>query len=81
MKSLSEPCLLQQHFGCDVTGVLPRLKQEILSLRDSRLVLIRLTELKQRMEMTLRREHFELAELEAVVLRILRKTLISRAWL
>lgn len=30
-----------------------RLKQEILSLRDSGLVLIRLAELKQRMEMTL----------------------------
>jgi len=44
-----------------------RLKQEILSLRDSGLVLIRLAELKQRMEMTLRGENFELAELEAVV--------------
>ncbi|MGO8926273.1 MAG: TIR domain-containing protein [Limisphaerales bacterium] len=44
-----------------------RLKQEILSLRDSGLVLIRLAELKQRMEMTLRGESFELAELEAVV--------------
>ena len=44
-----------------------RLKQEILSLRDSGLVLIRLGELKQRMEMTLRGENFELAELEAVV--------------
>ena len=44
-----------------------RLKQEILSLRDSGLVLIRLAELKQRMEMTLRGETFELAELEAVV--------------
>jgi small GTP-binding protein len=44
-----------------------RLKQEILSLRDSGLVLIRLAELKQRMEMTLRDTNFELAELEAVV--------------
>ena len=44
-----------------------RLKQEILSLRDSGLVLIRLGEFKQRMEMTLRGENFELAELEAVV--------------
>ena len=44
-----------------------RLKQEILSLRDSGLVLIRLAELKQRMEMTLRGENIELAELEAVV--------------
>ncbi|MBI5820023.1 MAG: TIR domain-containing protein [Verrucomicrobia bacterium] len=44
-----------------------RLKQEILSLRDSGLILIRLAELKQRMEMTLRGENFELAELEAVV--------------
>ncbi|MCY2995674.1 MAG: DUF4365 domain-containing protein, partial [Planctomycetota bacterium] len=44
-----------------------RLKQEILSLRDSGLVLIRLAELKQRMELTLRGENFALAELEAVV--------------
>jgi hypothetical protein len=44
-----------------------RLKQEILGLRDSGLILIRLAELKQRMEMTLRGENFELAELEAVV--------------
>jgi len=44
-----------------------RLKQEILVLRDNGLVLIRLSELKQRMEMTLRGENFELAELEAVV--------------
>jgi GTPase SAR1 family protein len=44
-----------------------RLKQEILSLRDSGLVLIRLAELKQRMEMMLRDTNFELAELEAVV--------------
>ncbi len=44
-----------------------RLKQEILSLRDTGLVLIRLAELKQRMEMTLRDTNFELAELEAVV--------------
>lgn len=44
-----------------------RMKQEILSLRDSGLVLIRLGELKQRMEMALRGEHFALAELETVV--------------
>jgi len=44
-----------------------RLKHEILSLRDSGLVLIRLAELKQRMEMTLRNTNFELSELEAVV--------------
>ena len=44
-----------------------RLKQEILRLRDSGFVLIRLAELKQRMEVTLRGEDFELAELEAVV--------------
>jgi WD40 repeat protein/GTPase SAR1 family protein len=44
-----------------------RLKQEILRLRDSGLVLIRLVELKQRMEMTLQGENFEVAELEAVV--------------
>ncbi|MBI4659484.1 MAG: hypothetical protein HY735_11645 [Verrucomicrobia bacterium] len=41
-----------------------RMKQEILSLRDSGLILIRLAELKQRMEMTLRVTNFELAELE-----------------
>jgi TIR domain/Domain of unknown function (DUF4365)/Ras of Complex, Roc, domain of DAPkinase/WD domain, G-beta repeat len=44
-----------------------RMKQEILNLRDSGLVLIRLAELNQRMEMTLRGEKFELAELEAVI--------------
>jgi len=44
-----------------------RMKQEMVDLRDSGLVLIRLAELKQRMEMTLRGENFELAELEAVV--------------
>jgi GTPase SAR1 family protein len=44
-----------------------RMKQEILSLRASGLVLIRLAELKQRMEMTLGGEPFELAELETVV--------------
>ncbi len=44
-----------------------RLKQEILSLRDSGLTLIRLDALKQRMEMTLREEKFTLAELDAVV--------------
>ncbi|HEY3325223.1 MAG TPA: TIR domain-containing protein [Planctomycetota bacterium] len=44
-----------------------RLKQEILNLRDSSLLLIRLAELKQRMEMTLRDTNFEPAELEAVV--------------
>ena len=43
------------------------MKQEILRLRDSGLVLIGLAELNQRMEMTLRGESFELAELEAVV--------------
>jgi len=44
-----------------------RMKQEILSLRDTGLVLIRLAELKQRLEMTLRGEEFQLAELETVV--------------
>ena len=44
-----------------------RLKQEILSLRDSGLVLIRLAELKQRMELALLGERFELAELQTVV--------------
>ena len=44
-----------------------RMKQEILGLRDSGLGLIRLAELKQRMEMTLRGESFDLAQLETVV--------------
>lgn len=44
-----------------------RMKQEILSLRDSGLVLIRLAELKQRMEMALLGERFELEELLTVV--------------
>ncbi|MBM3728907.1 MAG: hypothetical protein FJW40_26210, partial [Acidobacteria bacterium] len=44
-----------------------RLKQEILTLRDSGTVLIRMAELKQRMELTLRHEAFDLAQLEAVV--------------
>jgi WD40 repeat protein len=44
-----------------------RLKQEILHLRDSGLVLIRQAELKQRMEMTLRGEEFKLEELATVV--------------
>jgi WD40 repeat protein len=44
-----------------------RLKQEILNLRDRGFVLIRLSELKQRMEITLHSENFELAELNAVI--------------
>lgn len=44
-----------------------RLKQEILRLRDNGLVLLRLSELNQRMEMTLRGEEFEASELQAVV--------------
>lgn len=44
-----------------------QMKQEILRLRQNGLVLIRLAELKQRMEMTLAGENFELAQLEAVV--------------
>ena len=44
-----------------------RLKQEILNLRDQGLVLIRLGELKQRMEMTLGGEVFGLPELETVL--------------
>jgi hypothetical protein len=43
------------------------LKQEILHLRDSGFALIRLAELKQRMELTLLSERFELAELQTVV--------------
>jgi len=44
-----------------------RMKQEILKLRDSGWVLLRLAELKQRMEMTLNRERFDLAQLETVI--------------
>jgi small GTP-binding protein len=44
-----------------------RMKREILGFRDQALVLIRLSELKQRMEMTLGEADFKLAELEAVV--------------
>lgn len=44
-----------------------RMKTEILSLRDSGIVLLRLAELKQRLEMQLEGERFELSELEAVV--------------
>lgn len=44
-----------------------RMKQEILRLRDSGLVLIRLAELKQRMEMALPGERFKLEELQAVL--------------
>ncbi|MDB6122972.1 MAG: WD-repeat protein [Pedosphaera sp.] len=44
-----------------------RMKQEILHLRDGGLVLIRLAELKQRMELTLREKNFKLEELEAAV--------------
>ena len=44
-----------------------RLKQEILQLRDSGMILIRLAELKQRMELALEDEDFELAELESVI--------------
>jgi hypothetical protein len=55
-----------------------RMKREILSLRDSGLVLIRLAELKQRMEMTLRGENFELAELEAVVSLLAGPAMIQR---
>ena len=44
-----------------------RMKQEILRLRDSGLVLIRLAELKQRMDLALQGIRFELAELETAV--------------
>lgn len=44
-----------------------RMKQEILRLRDSGLVLIRLAELKQRMDLSLGPEGFDLAQLETVV--------------
>src|SRR5262249_13784617 len=44
-----------------------QMKQEILTLRDSGLALIRVAELKQRMEMALPGEKIKLAELETVV--------------
>ena len=44
-----------------------RMKEEILRLRDSGLVLIRLSELKQHVELTLLKEQFKLEELQTVV--------------
>lgn len=44
-----------------------RMKHEILKLRDEGLVLLRTAELKQRMEMALGGEDFDLAELQTVV--------------
>jgi small GTP-binding protein len=44
-----------------------RLKEEILHLRDSNLILIRLAELKQRMNLALAGENFELQELNTVL--------------
>jgi WD40 repeat protein len=44
-----------------------RMKKEILQLRDSGLVLIRLSELKQRLAMTLPANSFKLEELETVI--------------
>ncbi|HVT12425.1 MAG TPA: TIR domain-containing protein [Fimbriimonadaceae bacterium] len=44
-----------------------RMKEEILKLRDSGIVLLRLSELKQRMEMTLADMEFSPEELEAVI--------------
>lgn len=44
-----------------------RMKQEILTLHDDGLVLLRLAELKQRMELALSDERFELSELETVI--------------
>jgi hypothetical protein len=58
---------LEEHPKTTSPALYRRMKQEILSLRDSGVALIRLAELKQRMEMTLRGENFELAELEAMV--------------
>src|ERR1017187_9352778 len=55
-----------------------RLKKEFLNLRDSGLVLIRLAELKQRMEMTLRDTNFELTELETVVILLAGPGMIQR---
>jgi hypothetical protein len=44
-----------------------RMKKEILRLRDSGLVLLRLAEIKQRMELALQGQSFDLAQLETVV--------------
>jgi len=44
-----------------------RMKQEILNLRDQNVVLIRLAELKQHMDLALRGESFKLEELNSVV--------------
>jgi hypothetical protein len=48
-------------------GLYRRMKEEILRLRDSGLVLLRLAELKQRMELALHNESFDVAQLETVV--------------
>ena len=44
-----------------------RMKQEILRLRDDGMVLIRLAEMKQRMELALRGESFDLNQLQTVI--------------
>ncbi|HEX7501486.1 MAG TPA: DUF4365 domain-containing protein, partial [Polyangia bacterium] len=48
-------------------GLYRRMKEEILRLRDSGLVLLRLAELKQRMDLALHNESFDVAQLETVV--------------
>jgi WD40 repeat protein len=48
-------------------GLYRRMKEEILRLRDSGIVLLRMAELKQRMELALQEESFDPAQLETVV--------------
>jgi hypothetical protein len=48
-------------------GLYRRIKEEILRLRDSGIVLLRLAELKQRMDLALHDESFDLAQIETVV--------------
>jgi hypothetical protein len=59
-------------------GLYRRMKEEILRLRDSGLVLLRLAELKQRMELALHNESFDLAQLETVVDLLAGPGMISR---
>jgi hypothetical protein len=55
-----------------------RIKQGILRLRESGIVLLRLVELKQRMELALPGEHFALEQLENVVSLLARPGFIQR---
>jgi WD40 repeat protein len=59
-------------------GLFRRMKEEILRLRDNGLVLLRMAELKQRMELALKEERFDLAQLDTVVGLLAGPGIISR---